>query len=202
MKISNFKFLISNLRQGSGGFTLVEILVSVVVLVAVGAIVGGMVASSLRGTNKTTNIENIRQNGNYALNQIAKNIEYSQIFNGVSDDGENYVTSCPFSVDPTPVPVTTSYSFIKVTPLNSDPITYSCTSSVPFTIMANGVSLIDTESLSLTDCSLACIQTRVTDMPIIKIGFRLGAKNANGLLESSTPSILFQTSVIIRNYKK
>lgn len=192
----------SFILRKSAGFTLVELLASVIVLVAVGSVVAGIITSSLRGTNKTTTIENIRQNGNYALAQIAKNVEYAQIFNGVSTNGLDYVTSCPFSLAPTPTPVTTSYSYIKVTPLNSGPIVYSCTSSSPLTITANDTSLIDTNSIALTECVIACVQAKATDIPVIRIGFKLGTKNPTGLVESTTPPILFETSLTIRNYKK
>src|SRR3989344_7547432 len=132
MTISNFKFLISNLRRSQKGFTLVELLSSIIVLVAVGSIISGIITASLRGTNKTTTIENIRQNGNYALAQMSKNIEYAQVFNGLSANGIDYVTSCPIlaaPTPPTPAPNTTVYKFIKITPPNGSPTIYNCTGS-------------------------------------------------------------------------
>jgi len=202
---SKVKSLIHNslfMIHESKGFTLVELLASIIVLVAVGSVIAGIITSSLRGTNKTNVIENIRQNGNYTLAQMSKNIEYAQVFNGFSTDGTSYVTSCPFSPAPTPAPVSTNYNFIKVTPLNSAPITYNCT-SLPLPIFtANGAPLIDANVVSLKSCSLSCIQTGSTDVPIIKIRFTLGPKNSNNLVENSTPPILFETSVTIRNYKK
>ena len=196
----NLEFRIQS-SELNRGFTLVELLASIIVLVAVGSIMSGIITSSLRGTNKTTTIENIRQNGNYTLAQMSKNIGYAQVFSGFSNDGANYVTSCPFSLAPTPAQVTTTYNFIKVTPLNGSPITYNCVSSPP-TITANGVPLIDTNVVSLSTCTLSCTQTVSTDVPIIKVGFTLGPKNSNNLVENSTPPILFETSVTIRNYKK
>lgn len=193
--------MIPNSKFNSEGFTLVELLSSIIVLVAVGSVIAGIITSSLRGANKTTTMENIRQNGNYTLAQMSKNIEYAQVFNGFSNDDTTYVTSCPFSLAPTPAPVITTYNFIKVTPLNSSLITYNCASSPP-TITANGTSLVDTSAVSLLTCTLSCIQTGSTDVPIIKIGFSLGPKNANNLVENSTPPILFETSVTVRNYKR
>ena len=197
----NLEFRIQS-SELNRGFTLVELLASIIVLVAVGLIISGIITSSLRGTNKTTTIENIRQSGNYTLAQMSKNIEYAQVFNGLSNDGINYITSCPFSLAPIPVPVTTTYNFIKVTPFNSDSIVYNCTSSSPLTITANGVSLVEANSVSLTECVIACTQSRATDIPVIRIGFKLGPKNASNLVENSTPPISFETSVTIRNYQK
>lgn len=199
--ITNSKFKIQTLKFNSAGFTLVELLSSIIVLIAVGSVIAGIITASLRGANKTTTMENIRQNGNYTLNQMSKNIEYAQVFNGLSYDGVTYVTSCPFSLAPTPTPVITTYNFIKITPLKSSPITYNCTASPP-TITANGIPLVDASAVSLLTCTLSCIQTGSTDVPIIKVGFSLGPKNASNLVENSTPPILFETSVTMRNYKR
>ncbi|MBI4089396.1 MAG: type II secretion system protein [Candidatus Levybacteria bacterium] len=185
----------------SHGFTLVELLASVIVLIAVGSVVAGIVTSSLRGAKKTTVIEDIRQNGNYTLAQIAKNIEYAKDFNGFSDDGTSYATNCPASFAPTPTPVV-NFNFIKVTPFDGNPIVYNCTSVSPFTITANGVSLINTNSVAMIECAFACRQNASTDVPIVKVSFKLKPKNTSGLVEYSTPPILFETSVTIRNYRK
>ncbi|OGH24984.1 MAG: hypothetical protein A3B47_02725 [Candidatus Levybacteria bacterium RIFCSPLOWO2_01_FULL_39_24] len=175
------------------GFTLVELLASIIVLIAIGSIISGIISSSLRGANKTNTIENIRQSGNYVLNQMSKDIMYAQVFNGLSETGADgtYVASCFY--DPPP-PV----KFIKITPLDRNPITYKCDSTE---LSVDGVPLIDT-SISLTNCSFTCTQANATDVPIIGISFALGPKNSNGLVENSNPPITFKTSVTIRNYRK
>lgn len=199
----NLKFRIHN-SELSRGFTLVELLASIIVLVAVGSIIAGIMASSLRGTNKTNTIESVRQNGNYTLNQVSKNIEYAQVFNGLSENGETYVASC-FYVSPTPSP---AVKFIKVIPLNGNSTIYNCdgttltVSTLDGTITPTPAPLIDTASFSLTGCSMSCTQARATDMPIIRIGFTLGPKNPNSLVESSSAPIPFGTSITVRNYKR
>ena len=185
------------------GFTLIELLASIIVLVAVGSVITGIITSSLRGTNKTNTIENLRQNGNYALNQISKDTTYTQPFDGTNtgfsnDNGVTYVTSCPFSSSQPPAPVTTTYSSVTVQSVSGIVTKYNCSGSV---LTANGTDLVDTGSISLTNCSITCTQTKTTDTPIIKIGFTLGPKNQNGLAENSS-SITFGTSVIMRNYQK
>jgi prepilin-type N-terminal cleavage/methylation domain-containing protein len=198
---------IINLKQNKKGFTLIELLASIAVIVVIGSVIAGIITSSLRGSNKTNTIEAIRQNGNYALSQISKNIEYAQVFNGLSRNGTNYDTSCQFSIAPTPTPVITPYNFIKITGLNNNIIEYKCDTSaspVVFTVNNNGNenAIIDTNSVNLTSCSITCTQTNETDVPIIGIGFTLGPKKQNGLVENSTPPITFQTSVTMRNYAK
>ena len=186
------------------GFTLVELLASVIVLVAIGAVIIGIIASSLRGTNKTNNIENIRQNGNYVINQMSKNIEYAQVFGGFSSIGEIYETSCSKSYTiPTPTPAIATYKFIKVTPTSGNTIIYNCDgSTLTATSALSGVTpLIDLNSLAVSNCSLTCTQPNSTDVPTIGISFTLGPKNQSTLAENNN-SITFKTSIIIRNYAR
>jgi len=200
---------IFDLRKKQKGFSLIELLVSIVVLVSISSVIAGAMTSSLRGSNKTNSIENIRQNGNYTLKQISKNIEYAQVFNGLSNDGSTYITGCPFST-PTPpalpASVKTFYKYIKVTPLNSNPLEYGCIppvapSTIP-TFTVNGTDIVDTNSVELTSCSISCAQTNASDMPIIGISFTLKQKNSNGLVENSSPPVKFEASVTMRNYRR
>lgn len=198
----------------SEGFTLVELLASIIVLVAVGSIITGIISSSLRGANKTNTIENIRQNGNYALAQMSKDIEYAQSFdenstgiNSYTDpSGKKYYISC-FSPSPSPPP---SLAITDITVKSASNIVtkYECNSSDK-TLTAEGISpvktkmsLIDVNSVSLNNCSFNCIQVKPTDNPVIKIKFELRPKIPSGLMENSNPPITFETSVTMRNYDK
>lgn len=211
-KIHPFDKLRTRFKISDEGFTLVELLTSVIVLVAIGSVIAGIITASLRGTNKTNTIENIRQNGNYALGQLSKDIEYALPFDGkntgLSNDGTAYAVSCPFSLSPTPVPVATTYTFITLQSANNNITKYKCASTPP-ALSAEGIlpikadaSLVDLTSVSLLSCSFSCIQSKATDIPIIKINFSVGPKNSNSLVENSSPPIMFETSVTIRNYKK
>lgn len=186
------------------GFTLIELLVVIGVLIVIGTVSAQIVTSSLRGTNKTNLIESIRQNGNYTISQMGKTIEYAQVFEGLSNDNINYINNCPYSTEPTPSPVFTSYRFIKVKPVNGNSVIYECRPSIgfdPATISLNGASIIDTNAVSVSDCSIACIQSKVTDTPVIKIKFDLSPKDsASTLLEKYLPPITFETSITMRNY--
>jgi type II secretory pathway pseudopilin PulG len=206
---------IFNLKHRQKGFTLVELLTSTIVLVVIGSVITGVIVSSLRGSNKANNIENIRQVGNYALNQMAKNIQYAQIFNGLKTDqpGAEYTTTCPFATPTPPAQpqaVKTSYNYIKITPLNGNPIEYKCIPPVPpsivptFTVndMVSEKEIVDIDYIDLRDCSITCTQTNATDVPIIGISFSLAPKGSNGLVESSNPPIAFETSVTVRNYSR
>lgn len=186
------------------GFTLVELLASIIVLIAVGSVISGIIASILRGSNKTNTIENIRQSGNYVLSQMSKDIEYALPFDGKNTGLSNvasptlYDTNCAASLSPTPTPIT-QYNYIAIESANNTITKYNCSGSV---LKKNGTDLIDSTSVSLTDCLMQCIQSRSTDIPVIKISFKIGPINQNKLVENSTPPILFETSVTMKNYQR
>lgn len=189
-----------------GGYTLIEFLVVIVVLIVVGSIVVGVITFSLRGANKTNTIENIRQNGNYVISQMAKDIGYARSFDGLSTDGITYVTSCP-ATQPSPTPTSTNYSYIKVTPFNSSSIIYSCSNvgGLPTVVYQKppglAVSLIPS-SIQVSNCSFTCTVTSVTDLPIIKIRFILQPIVTSTLVEKFAAPINFETSVSMRNYQR
>jgi len=191
------------------GFTLVELLASIIVLIAVGSVISGIIASILRGSNKTNTIENIRQSGNYVLSQMSKDIEYALPFDGKNTGLSNiasptlYDTNCAASLNPTPTPIT-QYSYITIESANNVITKYNCSGSTSSdsVLKKDGVSLIDLTSISLQSCSLQCVQSKPTDIPIIKISFKIGPINQNKLVENSTPPILFETSVTVKNYQR
>lgn len=188
-----------------GGYTLIEFLVVIVVLGVVGSIVAGVIMFSLRGANKTNTIENIRQNGNYVISQMAKDIGYARSLDGLSTDGITYVTSCPATLSP--APTSTNYSHIKVTPFNNSSIIYSCSSVGGLSTVAyqkppaSVVSLIPS-SIQVSNCSFTCTVTSVADLPIIRISFILQPAAASTLVEKFATPITFETSITMRNYQR
>jgi type II secretory pathway pseudopilin PulG len=200
--IDNPKLKIEN-SELNKGFTLVELLASIIVLVVIGSVIAGVIVSSLRGSNKTNNIESVRQAGNYVLNQMSKDIEYAQTFDGRStglsnDDGATYDTACKPALNPIPTPIS-PYNLITVRSSGNIVTKYKCTSSE---LSANGSPLISPESGTFAGCSLTCIQNNPMDALIIKISFSIGSKVSNTQVENSNPPIVFETSVTMRNYSR
>ncbi|MBI2028734.1 MAG: type II secretion system protein [Candidatus Levybacteria bacterium] len=193
-EIINHYSSIINLK--TEGFTLIELVVVITVLVAIGSIVVGVITFSLRGTNKTNTIENIRQNGNYAISQIGRTIGFAESFNGFSDD--NFATP---AIMQCPAGATTPYKYIRIKPFNSTPIIYSC-AGTPITIASDSGSFIDTSTIEVPSCSFTCTVSGTSDVPVIGIKFELKPKGSSNLVESSNPPILFETSVTMRNYQR
>jgi len=193
-----------NIRHNKG-FTLIELLISIFIIITVGSIVASVIASTLRVSNKTDNIENVRRNGDYALSQMAKNIEYTKSFEGLkNNESDPYDMSCVSAIP-------TTYKYIKITTWDDSLLEYNCASPSPpattaeFTIARNGGtanSIFDINSVKITNCVITCTQVSIADVPIIGISFALQQIGVNSLAENSSPDVTFETSVIIRNYTK
>lgn len=200
LRLKIFKFIIHYslfINRESKGFTLVELLAVIMILSVVGGVIGAILISTLVGTNKTNSLDNVRQNGNYALLQVSKSIEFSRNFYGVSSDGANYVTNCT-DPDISPTPTPTQYSSIKIMSDNGQIVTFSCGGS---TISSNSASLIDINTVKTSACFFTCNQENIVQPPTVGINFVLTTARAGNFVENKA-TIPFSTSVTLRNINR
>jgi prepilin-type N-terminal cleavage/methylation domain-containing protein len=198
--ITNSKFKIRNFQEG---YTLVELLAVMSIVVVVGVLVAGILTSSLRGGSKSNVLDNVRQNGNFAITQISKMISYSQSFNGISADGFFYTTNCTqvIPASPAPLPTPIVYKYIKITSFDGGTTVFGCNgpNDIPPNTIASGTSsLIDTSSVSVVSCSFSCTQADFGQAPTIGINLTLSQINPSNFAEKGA-TVPFQTSVTIRN---
>ncbi len=182
MKNSKFKIQNSKLENG---FTLVEMLAVMIVFIVVGSIMLSILVTSLRTSHKTDTLSQVRENGNYAMTQMAKTIR----------DARGILAPFPCV---TPATVNT----ITILNANQDQITYNCTSPpspTPATIASNSATILDTTAVSLTSCSFTCTQPSVSELPIIQINFSLKQQSTSTYVEQTVSTVSFQTSVVMRN---
>lgn len=181
----------NRIRKSKNGFTLIELLVVMMVLVTVGLIIATIIVSALRGSNKTNTVNTVRQNGDYAISQISKMLEFSQSFGGVSTDGVNYITTCSSP--------NTLYNYIKTKSFDGGQTVFSCNTSAS-TLSSNSASLINPDDVKLVSCSFTCSRN-ISVPPTIGIDFTLTQKSQSSFFENKA-SIEFKTSVIMRNLNK
>lgn len=74
MEVTNKKFKI---KSQNSGFTLIEIVVVFGILALIGGLTSDLFASILKGTNKANTVNEIKQNGNYALSRIERAVRNS-----------------------------------------------------------------------------------------------------------------------------
>ena len=189
------------------GFTLIELLVVMFILVTVGVIVTGIFAGTLRGGNKGSNINDIRQNGNYVISQMSKMIAYTKAFEGVCDpetadctDPNSFITFCP--------PLSTDYKYLKIKSFDGGETIFSCngdSDTPPNTIASRSAaalpaaadSLIDISKMKTTVCGFRCVSSSESVSPTIDVVFTLSS--LNGTLVENNSTIDFETSIKPRN---
>lgn len=196
-KISDFRFQISE-----KGYTLIELLAVMIVLIAVGTIIASILISSLRGGNKSTTTNEVRQSGNYAISQMSKMIAYAKSFDGVSSNGVDFVDNCVLpSVGqgtPTPDP-NKQYFFVKITSFDNGKTTFSC-STTDNTLSSNSAALISPTTMDAS-CYFTCSQSDLLTPPTIEIHMTLKkrAQINQTLLPEFQTAVSFDTSVTPRN---
>ncbi len=198
MKMKNLKFKIKN----SKGYTLVEMLAVIVVFAIIGGIISAIFASSLRGSNKANITNDIRQNGNYALAQMSRMINYAKSFDGISVDGsDGSYQDCyiePAGAGTTTTTILNEYHYIKMTSFDGGQIIFSCDAESDEIIASNGASLVNTDIVRAESCVFTCLQSSAASPPTIGISFILSQKDEGAFFEKKA-IIPFETSVTMRN---
>jgi len=187
------------------GYTLVELLTVVVVVVVVGMIIATILVSSLRGSNKTIVINDVRDNGNTAITQISRKIEFAKSFEGVSTGVADIVGNLIYTTSCSPAS-TEQYKFIKIRTFEELEIVFSCPldTAIGGTIATNDATfsqppspLVDS-TMTVSNCYFTCSQDYVSQPPTIGINFTL-TKGINSLFSEQKFPLNFNTTVVMRN---
>ena len=175
------------IRKNSFGFTLIEMLVSIAIIITTTTVVVAILSSSFRGITKSTISEDVRQNGNNALNRMSRSIQFAESFQGISENGTDYVTRCSLAEGE-------NYNYVRIR-TNTQTVTFSCTDS---DIMMGSASLLDKSRVSVVEssCAITCLQESETVPPVIGISFGLFKA---GVTDQKNSEVFFSTSVKMRN---
>lgn len=172
----------------SKGFTLVELLISIAIIITSATVVVAVITAGFRGSAQTSLNEKLRLEGNSALSQLGKMIQFADGFEGVVDGEGNELDQCSTSE------ADASYSDLR---LNVDGVTttITCTDS---DLLIDSKSLFNTAEVSVENCVIKCAQTNSTDSPTIGIEFDLSRNEESPLVEQGT-SRHFDKRIKMRN---
>ncbi|MEK7551587.1 MAG: type II secretion system protein [Patescibacteria group bacterium] len=197
------------------GYTLVELLVAMILLITVGGIMAGIIVISLRGSNRSTNVNDIRQEGNYALSQMTKMITYAQTFEGISDGTKDVNTGdLVYTKDCTVNSPTHQYSFLKISSFDQGKTTFVCSTGLQGDFIASygaalttwplitgnntpSVKYFNEDKHTVSACYFTCIQENSSVTPNIGISFTV-QKPDTTIVENKV-SLDFETTVGFRN---
>ena len=182
------------------GYTLIELLAVMAILITVGTIIAGIIVSSLRGSNRSKNVGNVRQAGNTVLVQMSKTIKFAKSFDGISINETNYVTDCivPVTIPiPTPIP----YKYLKLTSSDDTQTIFACKEG---SVFSNTDELIDQTNLTgfsipTASCYFICSQTNIAVPPTISINFTVSTVDPTSAFAENRVSLDFKTSAAFRN---
>jgi type II secretory pathway pseudopilin PulG len=181
------------IKYKKNGYTLVELLAVIFILVAVGTIISSILTSVLRSSNKSTNTEVVRTNGNNAIAQMSRMITYAQKLEGVSDGSGSYTDCVPKPAQP----VEKHYQSVQIKGFDSGITTFSCANSQVASQSASGTSYLVDPSLDAS-CYFKCAQESAAAPVKIDIFLDLKATSSAVFAESQAV-INFETSVVLRN---
>lgn len=203
-----------NFFKNISGYTLIEMLAVIFVVVTVGTIITGIIVVSLRDSNRSVNVNEVRQAGNFVLAQMVKNINYSKSFEGLAKDkvfenGGVILRSYKSCL------TTDTYKYLKIKSFDNSETTYICGSSTDqklyksdttgwkeADINSSLTAIIDpdpTTGFTVSACSFTCSQTNLSVSPTITIDFTV-TKATSSLFVENKVSIPFQTTIGIKNY--
>lgn len=164
---------------------MIEAIIVMGLFLIISTISVSILVSSFRAINKARTINELREEGNFAMNQMKKEIRNAKSFVGVSVDPFNY--SCY-----------KGGNRVQFTSPNGASTIFYC-ELVNDKISSNGTSyLINSSKINIESCSFDCTQSSVTGGYTIGIRFTLSAKTTSAFPEKNQ-SIPFRSSVLIRN---
>jgi type II secretory pathway pseudopilin PulG len=208
------------IENSAHGYTLIELLAVMLILIALGTIIASIFVSSLRGGNKSTTTNDIRQSGNYAVSQMSKMIAYAKKLNGLSTDGTSgsFTTDCVQKFINGNPQAPDVYKYVQITSFDDGETTttFSCT---PVTVSGTTYGILSSNSANLnpppaiissalipdtmdaTTCSFTCNQTNILSPITININLTLQKRQSGStlLLPEAQTKMNFDTSVTARN---
>ncbi|MBI3984616.1 MAG: type II secretion system protein [Candidatus Levybacteria bacterium] len=179
------------------GFTLIELLVVMMIIIAVGSIIAGIIVVSLRGGNRSVNVNEVRQTGEYTLSQMTKMVAFAKSFDGI---GKLVLGNIVYETDCT-TQAGVEFTHLKLTSFDNTQTTFICdynATTIASQSASRTVELINSTKFNLDVCTFKCTQNSIATAPVIEINFTL-SKNSPSTFVENKISIPFGTTVGFRN---
>lgn len=172
------------IKKPQKGFTLIELMVVVVILAIVAILVVNLFFSTLKGATKTTVLNEVKQNGDYAISTMERLVRNAQTI----------TSSCDGS----------SSTAVKILSQDNQETTFDCSGGMQQIASTSSLGTVyltnDKVRLVSETCSFIC-QKPSLGPQILKIGFSLSqAGQESGLRPEEKAQINFKTTVSLRTY--
>lgn len=158
------------------GVSLIEILIVVAIFAVLGLLISRVILTTLRGSNRSDSLVKVRDNLDYALSVMER-----QIRNADS------VSPCP-NPDPTRVDFRDS---------NGIAAYFACTNVGPSGYVASGSARLTSDQVAITACSLTCTPAAGRVPPSVDISLEARGANQTGVERAM---VTIATKIFLRTY--
>ena len=163
-------------KKGTKGISLLEILVVVAIFSILGIMATRSVLLTIRGTKRSDSLLSVRENLNYSLSVIERQIRSAQS-----------VPECPNA----------DTSVIEYIDQYGNPAAFSCVDTGPTGYIASDSARLTSENVSIVSCSLSCVESQEGTPPSVVI--EISAQDAiNESVEKAT--VTSSTQIFLRTY--
>ncbi|HWA51759.1 MAG TPA: prepilin-type N-terminal cleavage/methylation domain-containing protein [Patescibacteria group bacterium] len=159
------------------GYTLIEMMVVIIVFSVLAIVVSETVISTLKGTSKSAAISSVRQNLDYAIGSMERQIRGAQSITSTCNGAP-----------------ATQISFIDQ---NLNPVTFSCNdinSNGQVSNIASSSASLTSGSISISSCSFTCTNGTTNSPPSVLINI-----TASDIKGQNAP-ITETTQITLRSY--
>ena len=167
-------------KNNKSGFSLIEIMVVVTIFAILGIIVTSSVILTLAGTKKSESLIRVRDNLNYSLSVMERNIRNA-----------NSIPVCPF-------PASDNDKVIRYLDQNGRPATFSCVNTGSSgSYIASGSAQLTSDTIKITNCTFACTPSDANTPPLVLIDLTVKDASSSGVQNAEVTA---QTQIYLRNY--
>jgi type II secretory pathway pseudopilin PulG len=177
MRITKRKIPDSRFQILTCGISLIEILVVITIFAVLGIVVTSSVILTLQGTKKSESVIKIRENLNYSLSVIERNLRNA-----------NSIPEC----------LGTPSSAITYLDQYGNSSSFSCINvGANDSVVASGSSWLTSNSVKVTDCSFTCTPSDSNTPSVVTIDLTLQDASASGIQSAKVSA---STQIYLRNY--
>lgn len=165
------------INKKNKGFSVIELLVVITVFAVVGVLASRSIFLTLRSSKKSDSLVRVRENVNYALSTIERQIRNSG----------SITSTCTGAAS-------ASISYVSIEGIAS---TFTCVTPGATGYISSGSARLTSSDISITSCSFSCTQANINNPPVIQV--TIAAEDAiSTSIEKA--SITTDTEIIVRNY--
>jgi prepilin-type N-terminal cleavage/methylation domain-containing protein len=167
-------------KKTTGGFSLIEIMVVITIFAVLGIIVTSSIILTLAGTKKSEALIRVRDNLNYSLAVIERNVRNA-----------NSVPDCPFLVSD-------NDRVIRYLDQNGYPASFSCINpGSDGSYIASGSAKLTADNIKIVSCSFTCTLSDSITPPLVTIDITVKDASTSGIQSAEVSAT---TQIYLRNY--